>query len=247
MTILKIRSLFLTSLFLSALLVLFGFVHFIPKSEENHTPVVRILSPKNNSLYQWGTPATYSVSVSDAEDGESKFQEIESSEVLLQIRYLPDSLKLQAELADETRTNPPGLTDIRKSDCLNCHAFNGKLIGPSFAEISKRYSDTPENRLRLEKSILDGLTGTWGREVMPTHPQLSTEEAGKMVTWILKNAGDPTVFYYRGTDGSFRIKAPELPVASPILIITASYIDHGLKDDAKASLRGQDIIVLKIK
>lgn len=57
----------------------------------NNAPVVKIIIPKNNSRYEWNTPIRYNIIVSDKEDGESKFQEILSSEVSLEVRYQPDT------------------------------------------------------------------------------------------------------------------------------------------------------------
>lgn len=244
---LKFHQLQLKSFLFLTVPVLSGFLHLLPASagnEENHAPVVKILSPKTNISYRWGSPVSYSVSVSDQEDGESKFQEIESGEVLLQVRIVTDSTRLSAELLDESRNNPSGLTEIRSSDCLNCHAFQGRLIGPSFAEISKRYPDTAENQQKLVNNVMNGLTGVWGKEVMPSHPQLAKDEAVKMVSWILNNAGDTTVSYFRGTEGSFRINAPQALSGNAHLILSASYQDHGLKDKPGPGLRGQDTVVL---
>src|SRR4051794_21307808 len=109
--------------------------------QENHAPLVKITVPKNNSFFEWNSPLKYAVTVSDAEDGDSKFDEITSNEVLLQVRYIADSSKLAGEL-NRTEKIETGLAAMRTSNCLNCHDFNSKLIGPSFYEINKRYSDT---------------------------------------------------------------------------------------------------------
>ncbi len=58
------------------------------KQIENHAPIVKILSPKNNSSYSSNSAIPYEISVSDKEDGESKYQEINPKEVFLEIKYV---------------------------------------------------------------------------------------------------------------------------------------------------------------
>ena len=55
--------------------------------QENQAPVVKIITPKNNSLFDWDTQINYEISVADKEDGDSKFDEINAKEVLMEVRY----------------------------------------------------------------------------------------------------------------------------------------------------------------
>jgi cytochrome c len=180
----KMISFFLAGLFL--VLTLYSVVNFAypPKKirlqQENHPPIVKIISPKNNSLYKWDVPMNYTITVSDQEDGESKFDEISANEVFLEVRYLADTSKV-AIILNSAKGSPPGLASIRTSNCLNCHAFNTKSIGPSFYEINKRYSNIKTNKELLEKHIREGSTGVWGTVTMPTHQELTREETQKMV------------------------------------------------------------------
>lgn len=240
-------SFFIAGLFI--VFVLYSFVDYAnPKrnkyQQENHPPVVKIISPKNSILYKWDVPLNYTITVSDEEDGESKFEEIPSNEVFLEVRYLADTSKVTTELTSN-KSSQPGLAEIRTSNCLNCHAFNNKLIGPSFYEINKRYSDTKTKKELLEKHIREGSTGVWGKVTMPTHHELTIEETQKMVDWILKNGAEQNVSYYRGTEGSFRIKSPVAAQPQGFLVLVASYTDHGTKDKPKQNLTGQDAIILK--
>jgi cytochrome c len=241
-------SFFLAGLFL--VLTLYSVVNFaypskkIRLQQENHPPVVKIISPKNNILYKWDEPLNYTITVSDQEDGESKYEEIPSNEVFLEVRYLSDTSKVATELIS-AKSSPPGLAEIRTSNCLNCHALNTKLIGPSFSEINKRYSNTKTNKELLEKHIREGSTGVWGKVTMPTHQELTIEETQKMVDWIFKNGAEQNVSYYRGTEGSFRIKPPVAAERKGVLVLIASYTDHGTKDKPQQNLRGQDAIILK--
>src|ERR1700687_5880746 len=74
-----------------------------PESREsfqisNHTPTVKIIQPQKNAVYIWNSLIPYSVDVSDAEDGESKYQEIQSMEVLVKLKYVENAVKSSAYL-----------------------------------------------------------------------------------------------------------------------------------------------------
>jgi cytochrome c len=205
-----VQFFFLTVFIVTVLYAVANFAYPPKKNkvqQENHPPVVKIITPKNNSLFYWNTQMNYTISVSDKEDGESKYEEINPKEVLLKVKYAGDGSKITAEL-NKIDDNSPGLTAMRMSNCFNCHNFDSKLIGPSFNEISKRYPATPSNIGLVVKRAKEGSKGVWGKVGMPAHPELTKEEIQNMVEWILKNATNPNINYYIGTEGSFRIKQP---------------------------------------
>ena len=216
-----------------------------PEQQQNHPPVVKIMTPKNNSMYEPNAQVPYEIRVSDLEDGESKYQEINPKEVFLEIKYITDTSGL-AELKQKSRNDPPGIAAIKTSNCMNCHAFKSKLIGPSFFEINKRYPHIKANTDTLAKHIREGSTGVWGNIKMPSNKELTSSQAQDIVDWIFKNAADPNLNYYAGTEGAFR---PTPPPASQkgVFILTASYTDHGLKNDRNQSLKGQDVITIRQK
>ena len=213
--------------------------------QENHVPIVKIITPKNNSFFDWDTPVSYQISVSDKEDGDSKFDEINTKEVLLEVRYTNNKAKLPADLNKTVQPDPPGLAIMRISNCFNCHNFNSKSIGPSFYEINKRYPATKSNIDTLVKRIRQGSSGIWGKEKMPTHPELTAEETKSTVQWILKHAANADVNYYLGIAGVFRIKAPVAPNQKGVYVLTASYVDHGLKNVPGKRLKGEDVVVMQ--
>ena len=223
------------SVFLS--LVFFSFI----SQQENHPPVVRIISPQNTAAIDKDAAVTYKISVSDKEDVESKFDEINVKEVLLEVRFLKNG-KAPANTAGN-----PGLNMLMGSNCVNCHNFSSKAMGPSFYDISKRYSSSKPNTDSLVKHIREGSTGLWGKEKMPGHPELTNAEAQTIVQWIMKNATDPNVNYYTGTDGYFRIKASDGQSGKGTYQLTASYTDHGLKEVPGKRLRGQDAVIINVK
>ena len=97
-------------------------------TEENHAPVVKIISPKSNTSYTNNSTVQYSISVSDKEDGDSKFSEIAANEVFLEVNYYNDSAKLNADIKKTATNDAPGLATIKTSNCFNCHGFNGTVL-----------------------------------------------------------------------------------------------------------------------
>jgi cytochrome c len=219
-------------------LLLFSFINLKP--QENNPPVVKIISPQNSSMYDSNAPVIYKIVVSDKEDGDSKFDEINAKEVLLEVRRLTKS----KSAPNKGVQYDPGLTVIMTSNCINCHNFNSKSIGPSFYEINKRYPITKTNTDTLIKRIREGSSGLWsGKEKMPTHHELTIPETKSAVQWILKNAADPNVNYYTGLEGFFQIN----PATKGTYILTASYTDHGLKDVPGKRLRATDVVTIQSK
>jgi len=226
-------------------LFLYTFVNVFDggSQQENHPPIVKIISPKNNSAFDFDTAVNYTISVSDKEDGDSKYDEINGKEVLLEVKHVA---KLPALLNKDVQPDPSGIAIMRISNCFNCHNFNSKSIGPSFYEINKKYPATGANTDTLVKHIREGSSGAWGKEKMPTHTELPVAEIKSTVQWILKHAADPGVSYYIGPEGSFRIKRPGTTKPGGVYVLTASYVDHGLKSaPGKQRLRGQDIVLIR--
>ena len=207
--------------------------------QQNHAPVVKIISPVNNSSFNAGAQVHYEINVSDKEDGESKYDEIDAKQVLLEVKYFNDASKIS------TATNGndvPGLAAMKTSNCFNCHGFDNKVIGPSFNEINKKYKPSVANISLMEKRIKNGSTGVWGKTPMPTHPELSDIQIKNMVQWIVQNASAPNVHYYIGLDGNFNLQTANKNGA---YVLTASYTDHGINSTSR--LEGRDVVIIKTK
>jgi cytochrome c len=208
----------------------------------NHPPRVKIDTPNPPATYEQNARVRYEIDVSDQEDGESQLQEIDTTEVLLIVRHFSSSEAAEAAMSRAIGDDAPGLGTLRTSDCLNCHAFDARLIGPSFADIRKRYPYSQANVESMSRHILQGTSGDWGSIKMPSHPQLTMEQAAACATWILKTAADPETNYYTGTEGSFRVTVPSDSKAKDkgTLVLVASYTDHGL-------MQGRDAIRIRIQ
>ena len=217
--------------------------------EKNNPPNVRIITPLNNTSFQWNAMVNYSISVSDKEDGTSEYNEIAAGEVLLKVVYLADGSKVKKHLPDKSNNGDPepaGLSLIKTSACFTCHASKNKLIGPSFELIAKRYPNNTTSIDMLAKKLIKGSTDVWGNIPMPPHPDLKTQQAREIIRWILKNNTNPDVTYFTGIQGAFRTKVkPAKDAGKGVYILTASYTDHGLKDLPQLSKRGEHTIILK--
>jgi cytochrome c len=205
-------------------------------------PTVKIVSPKPDGIYEENARVRYEIDVSDPKDGESKFQEINSAEVLLIVRHFSSPEAAEAAMSRASADDPLGLGTLRTSDCLNCHAFDARSIGPSFADIRKRYPYSQASVDSMSRHILQGTSGAWGSIKMPSHPDLTLEQAAACVTWILTTAADPETNYYTGTEGAFRVTVPPDSKAEDkgLLVLIASYTDS-------RRMQGRDTLRIRIR
>lgn len=215
------------------------------KEEQNHPPIVKILSPKNDSKYNWNSRVPYEISVSDKEDGESKYDEINPKEIFLEIEYVGDTSEAFEKIKKNNQKEAAGLAVIKASNCMNCHAFKSKLIGPSFEQICKKYPHLPKYEDTLSNHILKGSTGRWGTAQMPSNKDLTKSQAKEIIQWIFKNAANPNVNYIAGNEGSFDLVPPSN--SSKYVLLTASYTDHGTKENPGQKVTGEDKIIIEGK
>lgn len=95
-----------------------------------------------------------------------------------------DTTSSEAVTASEpVKTNLSGDQIIQTLDCTGCHTANERMIGPSYKEIADKYSD--KDIEMLASKIIEGGSGVWGSVPMQPHPQVSKEDAKKMVEYIL--------------------------------------------------------------
>lgn len=86
-------------------------------------------------------------------------------------------------VSEPVKANLSGDQIIETLDCSGCHAVNERMIGPSYKEIAGKYSD--KDIEMLASKIIEGGSGVWGGVPMAAHPQVSKEDAKKMVEYIL--------------------------------------------------------------
>jgi cytochrome c len=213
----------------------------------NHAPVVNILQPLNHSIHDWNTMVPYSVQVSDAEDGESKYQEIQSSEVLIKLQYAENGVKADAYLKQKKIKDTVGLNGMLVSNCFDCHGVKSKHAGPSFQDIAGRYPSTEKNIALLSSRIQKGSNGIWGSEKMPSHPELNNKEIEGMVNWILRYTQDPGLNFFTGLEGTLSLNKPRLETKSGFFVVSAYYTDHGTTENRNKKMTGSDQILISAK
>ncbi len=202
-------------------------------------PVVKITAPGNNSTYSWNSLVSYSIVVTYL--GKStQYQEIPSSEVLLKTTYVPDLSK-----TDSASARPPsGLLDIARSGCIGCHQFKARATGPSFAAIAERYPDNQASIDTLSRYIREGSTGVFGQTSMPPHAEFTQDQLHAIAAWIVKEAANPDVNYYVGTEGAIRMQAPAAPDPKGGIILTASYTAPAPPANPEQAPLGEDTVVV---
>ncbi|MEY2876266.1 MAG: hypothetical protein RLZZ373_3637 [Pseudomonadota bacterium] len=76
---------------------------------------------------------------------------------------------------------------LQKYSCTACHAVDGKLVGPSFREVARKYAGKADGVAYLAGKIQSGGSGVWGQIPMP--PQTLTDtEARMMGQWLIDGA-----------------------------------------------------------
>jgi len=66
--------------------------------------------------------------------------------------------------------------------------MEGKLVGPGFNEIARKYAGDATAKDRLEAKVASGGYGVWGTMPMPPMANVKTEDIKTMVAYILAQA-----------------------------------------------------------
>ncbi len=80
----------------------------------------------------------------------------------------------------------PGEKLALKHKCLGCHKRDKKIVGPSFMDVSKKYTNSSQ---MIIDSIKNGSREKWKSSngaVMPPFKQITDEELKILAKWILK-------------------------------------------------------------
>jgi len=70
-----------------------------------------------------------------------------------------------------------------RSDCFSCHQVAQKVVGPSYRDVAKKY--TEKDIPMLVKKVKNGGSGNWGNVPMTAHASASDEMLEKSVRWVL--------------------------------------------------------------
>jgi cytochrome c len=76
---------------------------------------------------------------------------------------------------------------LQKNGCVACHAMTGKVLGPGFDAVAKKYADNAKAQAYLADKIKAGGAGVWGSIPMP--PQvLADAELQAIAQWLAGGA-----------------------------------------------------------
>ncbi|MCB0578700.1 MAG: DUF1080 domain-containing protein [Phaeodactylibacter sp.] len=91
----------------------------------------------------------------------------------------------RVEGSEEEDALPRGARLIARSDCKTCHNTYLSTIGPAYADVAKRYPNTPDNVAMLVAKVQNGGAGVWGEADMTPHPDLDEMDVRAMVEYIM--------------------------------------------------------------
>ena len=223
-------------------------------SAGNEPPLVRWdFGGKNRSFYQPGQTLNYRLVVNDLEDGSLENGAIAPASVATTIDYLETGFDITSiaqghQAAKQVAEYSRGKTLIGRSDCGTCHAEDRLVNGPAYQSIAERYRKNDFAVRDLSRKIIKGGAGNWGQTVMSAHPQISEEDAGEIVRWILSLGNPPKPKQAFPLSGDYVLALPPSKEknAKPkagTFILQASYRDRG--SQSQTSLEGEEMIALR--
>jgi cytochrome c len=205
----------------------------------------------NRTFFFPGVPVRYAVGVTDREDGSLARGTIPATRVRVTAQYFREAPTPGAD-GNGSGLSPEheeGLRLIQAGDCLACHQFDRKSIGPTYREVAQKYATDTTATARLVKKVREGGSGVWGKVAMPAHPKITEREATLMVNYI-RSLAEP------------KARSPSLPISgayvppdsglrSPhgVVILRAAYTDRGAPGlpgataDAMVILRSPLVVV----
>jgi len=153
----------------------------------NTMPEVNISTTGNSSFYFANSILDYTVDAKDKEDAV-----IDPQQLHVKAEYIPKEAGIYKMVQGQGTWITPGKTLVQASDCKACHQLDQTVVGPAFTEIAKRYNGKPDEIPRIASKIITGGAGVWGNHYMNAHPQLSKENAVRIVQYILSLADQKT-------------------------------------------------------
>jgi cytochrome c len=155
----------------------------------------------------------------------------------------------------------PGKALIAQSDCKACHILDQKSAGPAYKDVAAKYKGQKGAVDVLAAKVIKGGAGVWGTTEMAAHPQISVDDARKMVEYVLSLADDKnqrklplrgSVTPGKETDGAYVLTAtyydkaqgavPSLSASSALIlrsnVLSANAVSE-LKEARKLNYQGQ--------
>jgi cytochrome c len=181
----------------------------------NSPPAVALTSPTDGDFFAPDQPITWSATIHDAEEGNSK--------------DAPDSFAprlLLSATPDRGGPEAPGLTLMKSADCFNCHAPEHRIVGPAFLEIANRYRGQQDALNASIDRVQKGSSGVWGPVPMLPHGHHSREQIAAMVSWVFSLQPDSEKpILQRGLSGSLEL--PATAASARAITLEATFTDAG--------------------
>jgi cytochrome c len=223
----------------------------------NEPPNVDIdLLGSNRSFFFPGIPVRYAVRVTDREDGSLRSGTIPAGRVSVTAQYLKDGVQSSGQATTVARSSAaiaqPSATGrrlIEGSDCLACHQFNKKSIGPAYMDVARKYRNDKTATARLARKIREGGTGVWGKVMMPAHPALTEAQASAMAGYILSLADKKASASSLPDRGAYVPPAGSGDAPKAVVVLRAAYTDRGangvpaIMNDKTIVLRSPTVVV----
>ena len=74
----------------------------------------------------------------------------------------------------------------KKHMCTTCHVVKGaKTIGPSYADVAKKYAGQKDAEAKLADKVKKGGQGVWGQVPMPPNAAVPDADIKTLVKWVL--------------------------------------------------------------
>lgn len=93
-----------------------------------------------------------------------------------------------ASVAAGFAISAPAMADLQLAtakNCMACHSVAAKIVGPAYKDVAAKYAGQKDAPAKLAAKVMAGGGGVWGSMPMPANPQVSPEEAKKLVAWVL--------------------------------------------------------------
>ncbi|GAO42043.1 ThuA domain-containing protein [Flavihumibacter petaseus] len=192
----------------------------------NTAPQVNISVSGNKTFYFPGVPVQYGVGLLDAEEPALKNSGSPAEGLFVSAEYQQGLDKAGAQLGHQQVSGlMMGKGLVSSLDCKSCHKQDEKSIGPSYAAVAAKYKGKADASEYLANKIIKGGSGVWGEVAMAAHPNLKTDDAMLIVSWIRSLSGGPT---QKSLPASGSVSPnPAKAADGSALVLTASYTDKG--------------------
>lgn len=189
----------------------------------NEAPLVTVeLTGGNKSFYMPGVPLQYAVRVTDKTDTAA----IDPANLYVSVDYVEGFDKASTTMGHQQgQASISGKSLMLSLDCKSCHKEAEKSIGPSFTDVSKKYSKDPNVNSYLTDKIIKGGSGVWGDVSMAAHPNLSHGDAQQIISWIMTLSNKAAIKKSLPATGTIIPLANQKPASA--LVLSASYTDKG--------------------